>query len=435
MKKIPVVVIRSNDNCFLDVMRCCGMAGIPVLPVVFTWEGAGPWYSEHSCHYSQPVRIHNPGTSEANAAQEMIDLGKRLVAKYNRKLLLLPTSDTGLVFVQNHWGELGKYFILNGSQDFGECLADIFQKDVFYDILTQAGIDVPAYRVCEKMTDIEDIVHSIKYPCIYKPTTKDIVQSFYQCHNKLKAIINKNADELRGNLRREIQDGYKLVVQEYVDMQSPLDEVSSYMYCGESGEMLMTSSQITMRRHPDVFGTGYMSKLEFNKELSEINAKIGKALNWRGLMNIEYKFDHSDGKWKVIEANLRPWLSIYFQASQGYNYIEYLYQDAMGELDDRFLTQASSEERESEVYRVNFSVFWNMLKNQFQNLDDMLVYIKKWFEHHQGQYVFTTFQSQDPNPGIKEMEAMIQAENEPLKGILMLLLAFMRQSSPRERGF
>ena len=45
--KMPFVVLRSNDNCFLDIIRACATAGITTIPVIFTWEGA-EWISESS---------------------------------------------------------------------------------------------------------------------------------------------------------------------------------------------------------------------------------------------------------------------------------------------------------------------------------------------------------------------------------------------------
>ena len=47
--------------------------------------------------------------------------------------------------------------------------------------------------------------------------------------------------------------------------------------------------------------------------------------------------------------------------------------------------------------------------------------------------MFTNYADHDPQPGIKEIERMILKEDEPNKGILMLLLAFMMQNDIESR--
>lgn len=429
-----MVVIRSNDNCFLDVMRCCGIAGIPVLPVVFTWEGAGPWYSEHSKYYQNPVCICNPAEDEAKAVQDLVNLGKSLQEKYQDKVLLIPTSDTSLVLIQKHFESLRDYFLQMGSPNFERSILELMSKDRFFSLMENNGLPIPKTYACLHADDIDGVLKQISFPCVYKPVLKDGTNSFYRTHKGLKAIECSDPQSLKDCLEREMRDGFQLVVQEKILFSKPEDEYSCYLYADKNQNVRMISGQYKLDEHPKPYGTGFLSRFYVVPEVFEIAKKVAKALKWRGFIGVEIMKDGKDGRWKIIEANTRPWLSIYFQASQGFNYVEFLYQDCLDELHGAQDCKTATRETNGEVFRINFGVFWKKLKSLYQP-DELLRYLQQWFDEHKGRYVFSNYVWQDPEPGIREVECLIQREKDAYRGLLMLLLAFMRQSSPDEGGF
>ena len=107
MNTVPVVVIRASDNCFLDVLHCFAEENVPVIPVIFSWEGASAWISEKSIFFHDPVCIKNPAEDEFVAARQMEQLGQKLLAQFGCKIMLIATSDTALVFVNRHYEILG----------------------------------------------------------------------------------------------------------------------------------------------------------------------------------------------------------------------------------------------------------------------------------------------------------------------------------------
>jgi predicted ATP-grasp superfamily ATP-dependent carboligase len=82
-----------------------------------------------------------------------------------------------------------------------------------------------------------------------------------------------------------------------------------------------------LRQLPLELGTATLTVSTKNKEAEETVLKIIKMLNWRGFANIEFKFDHRDGKYKLIEINPRIWQQIAHAQKLGINFIMAQYLD------------------------------------------------------------------------------------------------------------
>lgn len=424
-QKIPVVVIRSNDNCFLDVLRCCGIADIPVIPVIFTWEGAGPWFSEKSIYYTNPVHIENPAKNESVAVAQLLELGAKLQYKYQKKALVIPTSDTSLTFLQRHFKKFSMHFLLMGHEDFDISCMDVLLKDKFAAKMVENGISIPQTMSCTAKSDIDYVLEHLSFPCLYKPTIKDISNSFMNSHDRRKAIECKSVVELRDGLAKEIVAGYELIVQEKIEFEKPEHEISCYIYINKTQVVTAISGQYKLGEYPKPYGTGYLSKFETNKDLSLISAKVAKALKWRGFLGVEFMKDKKDKKWKVIEANLRPWLSVFFQATAGYNYIKMLYEDAYG-LNTEQKNNQQHKGPENDLYRVNLKILIQKIYDSTDSIDQFTEQLADWFRQHQGRYVFTMYHPTDPLPAVYELEQLAKQYPVEYQNVLLTFAALFK---------
>ncbi|QQR88956.1 MAG: hypothetical protein IPJ88_12090 [Myxococcales bacterium] len=196
MSAPPIVVLRSNDILFTGLLRSVAAAGAIPIPVIFTWPGAGPWYSEASCHFRNAIQIANPFTNAEQAVEDMIALGEKLRAKYGQPLMVLPSSDTNLMFMLDHYDRFSPYFYMMGNRHFDQARLDVLEKDRCAALLESKGIAAPKTFACKNKHDITIAAENVPYPCVYKPTRKDYGQSFYRAHQGRKAIRCENKDEL-----------------------------------------------------------------------------------------------------------------------------------------------------------------------------------------------------------------------------------------------
>jgi predicted ATP-grasp superfamily ATP-dependent carboligase len=229
-KPLPYVVLRSNDVCFLGCLRSLAAAGAESIPVTFTWPGAGPWYSEASRHFRDPIVIANPFAETRRAADQFIEAGKRLTDKLGDRPLAIPSSDTNLMFLLDHYEEFEPYYRMMGAKDFGAARMDVVRKDTCSELLERGGVALPKTRACLSSADIERVVAEMVFPCVYKPLKKDYGQSFYRAHGGSKAVTCESPEALRAGLRVEMERGFELVVQERVFFDSVYDEIPCYVY-------------------------------------------------------------------------------------------------------------------------------------------------------------------------------------------------------------
>lgn len=411
MNDIPVVVIRASDNCFLDVLHCFAKGQVPVIPVVFSWKGASAWISEKSVYFHDPVHIVNPAEDEDTAADQLEELGKQLLARYGRKILLIATSDTALVFVNRHYDRLGNYFLQPGAGDFNQTCWKELRKDTFYQTMEAYGVSIPLTLPVNGLEDIGPAVEGMVYPCVYKPSLKTIDNAFQRIHDGRKAVECQNAQELRERLTREVEAGFQVVVQEKIEFDRMEEEVSCYLYADAQGNIRMISAQHKMMEFPAKYGTGVVSRTFFSEDLAALAVKTIQALHWHGFLGVELMFSKKHQKWVVIEANLRPWLSNYFQAAAGFNYLLMLYRDAMGVLEPY---QETRRPTGTTMYRVNLTQMVKKCMYECPSEEEALQTVESFISGHQGHIVFTYAVAGDPAPG--RYEIALLREQYPNQG-------------------
>ncbi len=400
----PLVILRSNDNCFLDIIRACGRCGIETISVIFSWDGA-TWKSEKSSYLKNIVRITNPAENEQLAVQELCALGQRLLEKYGERLLVISSSDTNLYFMQKNFETFSPYFLQMGHSSFDKSCMRELRKDSAAELLKQGNVEIPLSYPVLSASDVTPTVDNMRYPCVYKPILKDLTGSFQKTHAGKKAVECTSKTELREKLLQELKNGYKLIVQEKIMFQSLEDEVSCYMYVNGKGNIQAISGQHKILEHPHPYGTGVVSVPFMDEEFIRIAHNIAKAYKWRGFLGIEFMRNKKNGKWTVIEINLRPWISVNFQASLGFNYLKMLYDDFYGETTDEIRVMDSSF---CAVYRINLTMLVQKVMADCDNAHITMERIKTGIKNNLGQMIFSYYIYNDEGPGLAEKEDLIQ---------------------------
>ena len=402
----PMVVLRSNDCCFLGIARSCAAAGRPIIPVVFDWAGSGPWYSEQSDVVEDPVRIPNPYKESAAARDAMIGLGERLLAAWGERLMIVPSSDTNLMFLLDHYEALCPYFRMAGAADFDSARIDVVRKDSAALLLAAGGVAIPETHACLKAGDVESVARAVSYPCVYKPVAKDYGQTFYATHGGRKAIECQDQDELVDRLEQEIDRGFELIVQEKVSFASMEEEIPFYLYADRDHRIRMAATGIKEKIQPFPYGTATILRLAWHEELLPIAQRVVEALSWRGILMIEFIRDLKDGRWKVIEVNARPWLCVDFYRRSGLNFLDMLYRDWRGELaGEPDLIRPDQAVLESSPVQISLpaaSVPDLDRLDRPVRIDDIV----SWLCRVAGRRSLTFLDPRDPRPGWAELRSL-----------------------------
>lgn len=402
----PLIVIRGSDICFLGIIRSCRAANIPVVAITFTWPSAPQWYSEYSDCLDERYEIANPFTDAELASDQLKSILQKLFSKWEKKLMMLPSSDTNYMFLLDYFEKFSEYICLMGDKDFAQPRYDVMHKASCSELLmSNAPEVVPKTLRCHKAEDIDFVVENMVFPAVYKPAVKDYGQTFYQKHDGNKAIEVSSAAELRVALAREIADGFDLVVQEKIFFDSVYDEIPFYLYADASGEIRMAANGIKELIEPFPYGTAIILRLAWFPELLELAKKVVNALEYRGILMIEFVKDTKDGRWKVIEVNPRHWLFNGFYQRQGINFTECLYRDMHGQLPEKAVVPAPSVLAEKPLHVDLQAVASRWCGNR--NPLDLIEFTNKLSELD-GQLSSPFYDLSDINPGLQRINEMVE---------------------------
>jgi predicted ATP-grasp superfamily ATP-dependent carboligase len=85
------------------------------------------------------------------------------------------------------------------------------------------------------------------------------------------------------------------------------------------------------RQHPSDFGRSstYVETVDLPL-LAEPSARFLKAIEFYGLVELEYKHDQRDGEWKLLDVNARTWGYHTLGAAAGVDFPYLLYRDQLG---------------------------------------------------------------------------------------------------------
>jgi D-aspartate ligase len=86
-----------------------------------------------------------------------------------------------------------------------------------------------------------------------------------------------------------------------------------------------------MRQHPREFGRAatYVETIDA-PEIDEYSERFIEAINYHGLVEIEYKRDDRDGEYKLLDVNARAWGFHALGGAAGVDFPWLLYADALG---------------------------------------------------------------------------------------------------------
>ena len=143
-----------------------------------------------------------------------------------------------------------------------------------------------------------------KLPLAIKPAIKE--NFFYSTGAK---AWRANTPE---QLHRLFEKASRLIAPEEIMVQEiiPGDGRQQFSYCAFFRDGHAHSSMVARRgrQHPREFGRAatYVESLEL-PIIEELSERLLKAINYYGLVEVEFKLDPRDGLYKLLDINARAW--------------------------------------------------------------------------------------------------------------------------------
>jgi predicted ATP-grasp superfamily ATP-dependent carboligase len=214
--------------------------------------------------------------------------------------VLFPTSDESAALLSKFHAALSSRFRV--STPTWDILSWAYDKRFTYRLAAQEKVDYPL-TICPA-TEADLVAAACAFPAILKPATHATINRFTED----KAWPAANREELLARYReaRELIPPDLILVQELI----PGGGESQFSYAALccDGQPIASLTARRTRQYPIDFG--YSSSFVESLDIPEIVApsrRLLAALQYTGLVEIEYKFDARNGRYKLLDINPRLW--------------------------------------------------------------------------------------------------------------------------------
>jgi D-aspartate ligase len=129
-----------------------------------------------------------------------------------------------------------------------------------------------------------------------------------------KALRCADAEELRDIL--STIEGIDVLLQEYVPGGDDELYTAGVFVC-DDGHLAFTGRKL--KQHPPGLGIARLAETVDQPELIPGSVALLRELGYSGVSQVEYKRDHRDGSYRLMEANFRPWTWIGLATACGTN--------------------------------------------------------------------------------------------------------------------
>jgi D-aspartate ligase len=290
--KTPVVILGLSRGVFhhgvLGIARSLGRLGVPAHRV-----GRERVVPAALSRYMTSSRVI-PATAATGATlQTLIDLAGEL-----GRPMLIPVDDSASVFVDDHADLFHEHFLLP-SQPAGLVRA-LSSKRGMYELCQQHGIPTPRSIFPESEQDVLDHARESSFPIVLKCINADDAPV-----SAPRVVIARDVEELTSAYREMETPGMSnVMLQDYV----PGTPETVWMFNGYFDDRSRCKIGFTgkkIRQAPPYTGATTLGVCLPNATVQEMTERFMRAIGYRGILDIGYRFDERDGQYKLLDVNPR----------------------------------------------------------------------------------------------------------------------------------
>jgi D-aspartate ligase len=284
-------LVIGGDHPGLAIARSLGRRGIPVYVL-----DDQHCISVYSRYVSRVLRTPDL-LDEHRTVESVLEVGNRFGL---RGWVLYPTRDETVMAFSRHRDRLAEFFRVTTPE--WETTRWAWDKNNSYKLAIQLGIPAPKTWNVKCADELSSLYSQL--PLAIKPAVKE--HFFYA--TGAKAWRAETPDQLQRLFQaaaREI-DISEIMIQEII----PGDSNCQISYCAFFRDGSAHSSLVArrLRQHPREFGRAatYVETADL-PEVEELSQRLLRAINYYGIVEVEFKQDPRDGQYKLLDVNARAW--------------------------------------------------------------------------------------------------------------------------------
>lgn len=311
----PVVVFRTGHHGGIGIARSLGRLGVPVYSVdAARWE---PGFSSRYCR----------GRFLLDVESELPDLAVARMQTIARKVggrpILIPTTDQACTWVAENAGALGQEFRFP-RQDAAlvETLCD---KNRMQELARRNGVATAQSVAPRSKDDVARFLDEAVFPVMVKETGGGRLRARA---GGTKFVIHTPRELTEFYARAGDEENPNLIIQEYIPGEDWM--FNGYFDAGSRCLFGMTGKKI--RRFPVNTGVTSLGMCVRNERVIRTTTDFMQAIGYRGILDIGYRCDRRDGRYKVLDVNPRIGCSFrLFAAVDGADVARALYLNITGQ--------------------------------------------------------------------------------------------------------
>ena len=314
--KQPVgALVIGGDYQGLGIARSLGRHNIPVC--VIDDEISIARFSRYT---TRSVAVSSL-REEKEAADIILDLGHRLDLK---GWVVYPTRDETVAALSRYRSALAEFFRV--PTPAWETIKWVWDKRNTYRLANELGLATPATWYACSTAELPDV--TANPPFAIKPAIKE--HFIYATKAKAwRADSHAELRELFGRAAAQVGPE-EVMVQELI----PGDGRQQFAYCAffKNGQAIGSMVVRRRRQHPPEFGRAstYVETIDLPL-LETMSERFLRAINYYGLVEMEYKLDPRDGQYKLLDVNARTWGYHSLGSGAGVDFPYLLFADLLGE--------------------------------------------------------------------------------------------------------
>src|SRR5713101_3212239 len=313
-RRIGAVVV-GGDFQALGIVRSLGRRGVPIC--IIDDELSISRFSRYATHSVKVADL----LDEQKTVDTVLDVGRRLGLD---GWVLYPTRDETVAAFSRYRSKLIELFRVPTSN--WSTVQWAWDKRNTYRLAQDLGIPFPRTWYPRDRSELEQIEADL--PLAIKPAIKE----HFIYATKAKAWRADTREELAALYERAaalVEPG-EVMIQELI----PGDGRQQFSYCAFYKDGQAIGSMVAQRRrqHPPEFGRAstFVETIDLPL-LATLSERFLKAINYYGLVELEYKLDPRDGQYKLLDVNGRTWGYHTLGPGAGVDFPYMLFADQVGE--------------------------------------------------------------------------------------------------------
>jgi predicted ATP-grasp superfamily ATP-dependent carboligase len=318
-RTVPVLLLRA-DPCVVhhgsvSIARRFGTLGVPVHAMV-----EDRYTPLAMCRYVARLFV-NKATDSENFLSSVQAIGDAIGCP----TVLLPLDDRGSVLVAEHAQALSRRFLIpHLPAELPRILAN---KKSLYSLCRKIGVPCPEYAIPGNMDEVLEFLARARFPVVAKAA-----EHSQRLSNRYSSCIVETPKDLLVLFETEGLLRQNILLQEYI----PGQDWIFHGYSNTQSGCFMGFTGKKLRSYPPFAGPTTLGVSVRNDALREQSKSMLKALGFSGIVDLDYRRDERDGRYKLLDFNPRVGANYrMFEDDAGMDVARALHLDLTGKVVDR----------------------------------------------------------------------------------------------------